>query len=503
VEKKLSAAIKKFQLWILFAVALAFASLAQAEIDVKTGAFLDTWMDLDVQSPGFHLAVERTYSSRSNYDGLFGFGWCSNLETRLKRDQDQIEVTECGGGVQTLFSADGGSRNSTRTFTTLRLPSEKLTFDDERYIWSRVNGRNLTFNKNGTLFSISEPGGTYNKLTYNPDNSLASVQNKNGERIDFKYTHQKHVASITGPKKILVQYQYAGSKLAAVKNAWGNKYVYEYDQWQNLTAIIYPDKTADKISYDTKRDWATGFRSRFGCSETLSYSLKSSEDRHEVSVTKICPGQAVAETTLFTVWGAAKKIAAPVRTEKKVERGIASYSGYLDNGVRIAKTGNGYFEDLLESGPNGQIQSRTIGSRRFEYGVFKDRQPVSAIVEAPGIEQFGLSKSKYQYRYDNRGKLLAVVESGRKTNLRYDKEGRLASAVSTKGLELAFEYKTNSSKPVRLIQKGLGSVYLDYGPDDTVIRVRSELSQDKQMSLLESYRRLRLLLEPVTSLSEI
>ena len=61
-------------------------------------------MDFKTEGPGFPLSIKRTYNSRSLYNGFFGFGWCSNLETRLSELPDgSIKVVECGGGMEIFY----------------------------------------------------------------------------------------------------------------------------------------------------------------------------------------------------------------------------------------------------------------------------------------------------------------------------------------------------------------------------------------------------------------
>lgn len=84
---------------------------AQALIDMKNANYSNTWVDMgalrDKNSRNLlDFAVARTYNSRSLHSGLFGFGWCSDVETRLDfYESGLVEVVYCGDGKRQLFGA--------------------------------------------------------------------------------------------------------------------------------------------------------------------------------------------------------------------------------------------------------------------------------------------------------------------------------------------------------------------------------------------------------------
>jgi len=73
-------------------------------VDVRSAGYSKTFVDFKSQARGFNLKIERTYNSRSLFNGLFGFGWCSNIETQLEVLPDNsLKVTECGGGMEVFY----------------------------------------------------------------------------------------------------------------------------------------------------------------------------------------------------------------------------------------------------------------------------------------------------------------------------------------------------------------------------------------------------------------
>ena len=85
-------------------LAIAPSQIANAIVDMKNANYSFTWFD-SVAHPGARSAkLYRTYNSRSLYDGNFGFGWCTDFETRLDVLFDTIRVVECGGGLEVFYA---------------------------------------------------------------------------------------------------------------------------------------------------------------------------------------------------------------------------------------------------------------------------------------------------------------------------------------------------------------------------------------------------------------
>lgn len=91
-------------------VVLSFAAStlsAHALVAPGNGNFFVGFIDLEHEaSPNsFQIKVQRTYNSRSQFDGLFGYGWGSDYEAYLLPSADgSVVVQESGGGDKTRFS---------------------------------------------------------------------------------------------------------------------------------------------------------------------------------------------------------------------------------------------------------------------------------------------------------------------------------------------------------------------------------------------------------------
>lgn len=96
-----------FRLCLSAALAL-LASNALAIVDMKNANYSHTWVDfrLPAVSSGVDLTLHRTYNSRTLFNGMFGFGWCTRYETSLKiTAEGNLKWTDCGAGSEQVFVA--------------------------------------------------------------------------------------------------------------------------------------------------------------------------------------------------------------------------------------------------------------------------------------------------------------------------------------------------------------------------------------------------------------
>ncbi|MCX7977437.1 MAG: DUF6531 domain-containing protein [Bdellovibrionaceae bacterium] len=121
-------------------LSIFFSISAQALVDMKNANYTNVWTDMDVPGSGYELKVQRAYNSRSLFNGLFGFGWCSEFETSLEiTAEGNIKVRECGSGVEVVYSPKEISPaevNSTIDKIVSALRAERKVGLNEDYIKS-------------------------------------------------------------------------------------------------------------------------------------------------------------------------------------------------------------------------------------------------------------------------------------------------------------------------------------------------------------------------------
>jgi len=327
-------------------IAVFFISFsAHAIVDMKSANYSESWTDLTVPGVGYDLRVNRTYNSRSLFNGLFGFGWCSDYETRIEvTTESNLRLTECGGGMEITFTPKNFNNNKIEATVSQivaevkrRRPDLKPDYiatlekelqvndfmreefgrrmnikgkpeDGTMYLANGREAENITLKQGvykrtladgtyqlfeaatGRLTQMSDKNQNYLKLSWDKDN-LNSVSDNLGRKIGFKYNPlTKKVQEIVGPNGLVARYTVKGEDLVEVTDAKKEKHRYTYDDVHNMTRVDLPDNTYKALTYNKDKDWVTTFRNKKGCVETYDYQVSKDDPKNHFwsNVVKKC-----------------------------------------------------------------------------------------------------------------------------------------------------------------------------------------------------------------------
>lgn len=329
---------------VFLAATLVFTSSAFAIVDMKSANYSESWTDLTVPGVGYDLRINRSYNSRSLFNGLFGFGWCSDYETKVDiTPESNLKLTECGAGLEVIYSAknfnpakvDGTiktilaevkkKRPDLKDDYMANLEKELKVNDFMREEFSRrmnikgkvedgvvymANGKeaeNVTLKSGvykrtladgtyqlfdaatGRMTHMYDKNQNYLKLTWEKD-VLTSVADNLGRKLTFKYNaSNKKVQEIVGPNGLVAKYSIRGEDLVEATDSKGKKYKYTYDDVHNLTRIDY-DNVYKALTYNKDKDWVTSFRNPKGCMETYEYVMSKEDPKNHFwsNVVKKC-----------------------------------------------------------------------------------------------------------------------------------------------------------------------------------------------------------------------
>lgn len=306
-----------------------------AIVDMKSANYSETWTDMIVPGVGYDLRLARGYNSRSLFNGIFGFGWCSDYETKIDvTPEGNLKLTECGGGMEVTYTPRGfspakvdGTIKSIVAEVKRRRPELKADYlaglekelklnDFMREEFSRrmgirgkvedgvvylANGKEAenislksgtykralsdgTFQlfdaKTGRLTHMYDRNNNFLKLTWERD-VLQNVADNAGRKLTFKYNPStKKVSDIVGPNGLLARYTVKGEDLVEVTDAKNKKWKFSYDDVHNLTRIEYPDNSFKALTYNKDKDWVTTFRNQKGCVETYDYQMSKDDPKN-------------------------------------------------------------------------------------------------------------------------------------------------------------------------------------------------------------------------------
>ena len=291
--------------WLAALSALALPAVGLAVVDMRTSNFGDSFLQADFSGTGFPLKVQAHVNSRSLFIGMFGFGWCSDWETKIEKlPEGSLKLTECGAGQETIYSPAKGEKLLTSVVDKImtkyhksspattdkgnedmrqrllddstyreqwaqaqglaapgarkgvvyfadNLSVEQIQFDGQRYLRTLADGTSQKFDANGRLEFLSDKNSNYLKISYAND-LIREVADNTGRKLAFSYYPNKKVKEIVCPNNVKLEYKFKGEDLVEVKNMWKNTYTYAYDDTHNLTRIGFPDGSFKAITYNSK-----------------------------------------------------------------------------------------------------------------------------------------------------------------------------------------------------------------------------------------------------------
>lgn len=260
---------RKYKLiyFVLFFLTLLGWQRSLSAVDPLTGAFLDTAVDW--KDPQSTFELKRFYSSRSLWEGFFGFGWCSPLETFLeKQSSGKIAFKSC---LDDVLFVPTDRKNSFASSQSI-FSNWKLKLKNQNYVVTTPENEIYFFNLKGELNEVRR--SPYRLHLKRPTKNRLFVKINFGSEIRFDLDpHTGHVKTIKFDDRQIATYEYHESHLASVKNFKGQNH-YETNAAFNLIRIESGDGRQTRIRYDDDRDLVLEVVESIGCQTKLAYHIE-------------------------------------------------------------------------------------------------------------------------------------------------------------------------------------------------------------------------------------
>jgi YD repeat-containing protein len=542
----------------LLAFAFLFSAQAFALVDMKNANYSNTWIDMDVPGAGYDLKITRTYNSRSLFNGMFGFGWCSDFETSMEVNAEgNIKVTECGGGLEVTFAPreigradvdktissiiakikaekkvgltpayidslkvqlleDDGLRSNYARQYGLIVPVregtkfyangkevEYFTFNKTYYTRNLPDGSAQRFSPQGKLTHVYDKNGNFLKFEYDKD-TITKLEDNNGRRLTFKYYPNKKVKMITGPNGIAADYKFANlDDLSSVKNAWLKTYNYEYDELHNLTKATWPDKTFLAIKYDKKMDWVIGFTDRDKCVEAYKYESAPTDGKNHYwsTIKKTCGKEVVADNR-YEFWHQQRAdgqfFLQRVLTNVSGNVTDISYHEVFGKPTSIRRNAD---RITFEYFPDGLVKTKAAANTRLAFAYDPENRKVASVATTVFDDKGKkVANKSTQFKYDGKGNLVFAQNSdGQKISMTYDNRGRIATITDQAKKVVKIEYEERYGKPSLVTRPGLGTIQVSYKPSGEINKVDSKEGPSVAMQVASTFNNLLDIIAPATA----
>lgn len=544
--------MKQFLLLILLLISTLFiAEKLVAGVNLKNGNFYISYTDHSFkETSGFEIV--RTYNSKSIEVGLFGFGWGSEIETRLYIIGDgTVLIKEHGSGSNTYFDAvrfdetqlteainlitqaaleKGDLENNPAAINAykqkLRNNREDRTNKWLKYLQSGflkphtassgtkwgssdrgsqdveqiTNGFKRTYS-DGSYDLFNEMGlmtGKYKKdqeprfiITYNNNQQIREVVDRLGNKLSFSFDKNGFLTEIKSVQGTSY-YTFAGENLIKTVDVDGNTYAHEYDAIHNMTAIRYTDSSALLIEYYNSNYFVKSITERNGDKKEYVYvSFYTAEG----SVNDDHYATYVITQNNYT----GRVDSNYYEYEIKTRPDGARYT------YRILQRVNGQEKETIYSeNCNNPLQVRN-GKRYTTYAynsycflVLKETDSYTArvtydsllrkIVRSEYINKRSGEKNIHTFQYNTNGDLIRADEDGKWVVLEYDMNGKISRMEYEDGV-LRFEYNS-IGKPSVIQMEGKGTLKVTYKSNGEIEKVDSEEGSSVSLAITQAFQML-------------
>ncbi len=308
-ESKKFELVLKLQMWfcmkqkIIFIFFFILYPISHATLDVRNGSYNHTSLDFIVSNSEIDMRLQREYSSRDNRRGWFGWGWCSNYESKLVIHENEIIFKSCRFEI-------GFKRINKTLWKTISEPNGTIKVKKNQFILDMQDGFIYVFNNAGSLLSILDRNQKTLAFNWSPrifsKAKVLTVRSSDHFEMQFIF-NSNHIVDrvvISAPRGLVLHreerevrpkrwtffYQYQDDNLISFKEEAKTLVSYKYSLLRNLVEVQTRFSKTFKVQYDEEKDLVTNVTHPDGCYEDLAYWFNSTQpqNHHRVQYKKVC-----------------------------------------------------------------------------------------------------------------------------------------------------------------------------------------------------------------------
>ena len=388
-------------------------------INTLIGNFIYEYIDVVLLGAGPRMELRRFYNSQSGLVGLFGLGWTTLVDMRLRLVDNALL-----SGAQLRYP-DGHTANFPAKGDGFARPLygfDQLERDGDGYLLTRTDGTSYRFRVDGRLVQIADPSALVINLIYSGD-SLSEIQAPGGT-LAFRTDGKGRVTQVSGPNGVSLSYTYDDTgRLISVIDGNGGKVEYAYDPNNGLTKLTTP------AGYNFVQE------QRYDEQGRIIYQRTG-----ENAINTFAYDDVNRTTTLTDTYG-----------------NTITYR-YDDQRRLIAQTDAQGKSETFTYNDDNQVTSHTDRNGNITKYEYLDGNKVKEIDALGGVrtwvydahhhviratDQLGRST---QYEYDAQGRQTAVVDAlNQRTVMRYNDQGLLIKRIGLRGDVTTYTYDAHGN----------------------------------------------------------
>ncbi|GFO62560.1 DUF6531 domain-containing protein [Geomonas paludis] len=504
----------------------------RANVSLKNGNFFMAYTDATFPG-GLEPKIERVFNSKTSFRSIFGNGWGSEFEVYLKVGYDgSLVVHEFGGGAETVFTPPTLSPQAVsegvNRLVAVRSQQPKEEFDARQYrqkllddpefrtseweacVKARLleprrlpvgtlltsqrfgyqsivrtrtgytrsfsSGKKEEYDSRGNLVRISDSNGNFIAITRDDKGRIGVMEDNFGRSFSFSYNGAGLVERIKTSAGTEATYRYNDLfQLIESRDTDDNKYLFEYDNRHNMTAIHYSDGTSMEMRYHRmeKGENIRSVKDRDGTLTRYDYDFTPEDRSHyKISVEVLDATEKPITKSIYEYFigvnGVGQTYTRRMITDVDGDRTDTEYNESGGLPLRISRNGE---TTRFEYDDYGQVTLKETPTEKTEIRYHPTVRKI-VWVRRTAIPSGEAQETRFQY--DERGNLLQAVDpiQDRKVTLEYDAHGRIA-VMNSKTRRISFTYN-NASKPVEIRVDGIGAIHVTYQANNEIEQVTAE-----------------------------
>ncbi len=434
-------------------------------VNTSTGSHVQQFTDLNIPGvAGFDLVLQRTYNSLDEREGVFGFGWSSMLDMKLRLANDgSIDVRYPDGhGAYFIAQSDAYVPAQDGVFDTLTYGSsgfELTTPDQTTYLFDDLgypmgirdrhdNTITMETNEAGYVTRIVDTAGREFTLSYT-GNYIASISDPLGRTLNYQYDGNGNLVTVTDANGGSYQFEYTDHLMTNLTDPEGILYLQNiYDGEDRVIEQIDAGGSHSYFNYDTEGQTLftdnLGHQTRYNYDDLFRLTTREDALGQVEQYTYAGDSYNVASYTDWRgqTWTYTYDDRGNLLTETDPLSHVTTYT-YNDTNDLTSLTDLG--------GPGGTSRTTTFIYDAAGNLIRIDRPDgttIQSTYDDKG-QQLSLTDGNGHtttYGYDAQGNLTTVTDPlGQATQYEYDAVGRLTQVTDANSHTAQFEYDNNDN----------------------------------------------------------
>jgi len=430
------------------------------------------------------MEVNATYATLTGKKGIFGHGWGSNLETRLKIQEGGICIEENLIGDPNCFVSVQGKAN---TYESFREGPQSLKLENNQYVRILPTEEKQIFSKEGKLLARIDQKSSYRQDYSYSGEYLTKISDNQGRQLFFEYYPTGLIKEAKSSNGQVAKFTYNAENLITAQTVGNEVYTYAYDGNNNMTKLSYEDGTSYIVGYDPKTQFVSQFTDRFNVTMNYEYGENPQNPKNDY-------------WTIVTTGKISSKYGYVVKQNNKGEEytyqteileGAQKKGKELVGGNKVVTTYNECCGLPLKIDSNGIVtefkynDQGMILERTSTDGTYAKLQYDSSGKKPIMIEKNdGIRRQTFNYEYDKKGNLVKAKDADNTIVLGYDSRGNIVEMVRSDAQggkhQLKIEYNAQS-KPVEMTGisggRNLGTMNVSYDNFGEIANLQSKDSR--------------------------